>query len=167
MRDRGKSLIKALRQNIFIHPLSACIEDLNRTGRDALFLCRLVEEFDRIYREKKRSRGLIDFNDIEHYALELLSREETSAEYREKFRYIFIDEYQDSNIVQETLIGKIKRENNLFMVGDVKQSIYNFRLAEPEIFIGKYEAFRDNGNECDIKLDLNRNFGAKAGSLPP
>jgi len=161
LRDRGKSLIKNLASKYFMHPLSVYIEDLNKSSRDALFLCGLVEEFDRIYREKKRSRGLIDFNDIEHYALELLSREETAAEYREKFEYIFIDEYQDSNIVQETLIGKIKRENNLFMVGDVKQSIYKFRLAEPEIFIGKYEAFRDNGNESDFKLDLNRNFRSK------
>jgi len=161
LRDRGKNLIKKIASKYYIHPLSVYIEDLNKTYRDALFLCRLVEEFDRIYREKKRSRGLIDFNDIEHYALELLSREETAAEYREKFEYIFIDEYQDSNIVQETLIGKIKRENNLFMVGDVKQSIYKFRLAEPEIFIEKYEAFRDGSNEFDVKLDLNRNFRSK------
>ena len=161
LRDRGKAAVKKLGSKYFIRPLSAYIEDLNKTQQDALFLCHLVEEFDRLYREKKRARGLIDFSDIEHYALELLSREEAAAEYRDKFEYIFIDEYQDSNIVQETLIGKIKRENNLFMVGDVKQSIYKFRLAEPEIFIGKYEAFRDNGNDCDIKLDLNRNFRSK------
>jgi len=116
---------------------------------------------DRIYKEKKQKKGLIDFSDIEHYALAVLSKEEAAAEYRNKFECIFIDEYQDSNIVQETLIGKIKRENNLFMVGDVKQSIYKFRLAEPEIFIGKYEAFKENKNECDIKLDLNKNFRSK------
>jgi len=142
--------------------MESYLDDLNRTHRDALYLCRLVEEFDRIYKEKKQGKGLIDFSDIEHYALAALSREEAAAEYRNKFEYIFIDEYQDSNIVQETLIGKIKRENNLFMVGDVKQSIYKFRLAEPEIFIAKYEAFRENENEFDVKLDLNKNFRSKS-----
>jgi ATP-dependent helicase/nuclease subunit A len=161
LRDRGKAAVRKLGTKYFIRPLAFYIDDLNKTQKDALFLCHLVEEFDRLYKEKKRAGGLIDFSDIEHYALALLSREEAAAEYREKFEYIFIDEYQDSNIVQETLIGKIKRENNLFMVGDVKQSIYKFRLAEPEIFIRKYEAFRDKGNECDIKLDLNMNFRSK------
>ncbi|HWQ79285.1 MAG TPA: helicase-exonuclease AddAB subunit AddA [Anaerovoracaceae bacterium] len=165
LRDRGKAAVKKLGTKYFIHPISSYIEDLNKTHRDALYLCHLVEEFDRMYREKKRNRGLIDFSDIEHYALDLLSREEAAAEYRDKFEYIFIDEYQDSNIVQETLIGKIKRENNLFMVGDVKQSIYKFRLAEPEIFIGKYEAFRENKNEFDVKLDLNKNFRSKGGII--
>lgn len=161
LRDQGKVLVKKLTAQYFARSVASYVEDLNRTHKDALYLCCLVEEFDRIYREKKQNRGLIDFNDIEHYALNVLSREEAAAEYRNKFEYIFIDEYQDSNIVQETLIGKIKRENNLFMVGDVKQSIYKFRLAEPEIFIGKYEAFRKNQSEHDIKLDLNRNFRSK------
>lgn len=161
LRDQGKALIRKLTTQYFARPASSYVEDLNRTQKDALYLCFLVEEFDRIYREKKRNKGLIDFNDIEHYALDVLSSEEAAAEYRNKFEYIFIDEYQDSNIVQETLIGKIKREKNLFMVGDVKQSIYKFRLAEPEIFIGKYEAFREKQSEYDIKLDLNRNFRSK------
>lgn len=161
LRDTGKSLVRKLSGQYFSRPVAAYVEDLNRTYGDALYLCDLVEEFDRIYKEKKQNKGLIDFSDIEHYALAVLSHEEAAAEYRDKFEYIFIDEYQDSNIVQETLIGKIKRENNLFMVGDVKQSIYKFRLAEPEIFIGKYEAFKENKNEFDIKLDLNNNFRSK------
>lgn len=161
LRDQGKSLVRKLSSQYFSRPVAAYVEDLNRTYGDALYLCYLVEEFDRIYKEKKQNKGLIDFSDIEHYALAVLSREEAAAEYRNKFEYIFIDEYQDSNIVQETLIGKIKRENNLFMVGDVKQSIYKFRLAEPEIFIGKYEAFKENKNEFDTKLDLNKNFRSK------
>ena len=63
--------------------------------------------------------------------------------------------------MQETLIAKIKREDNLFMVGDVKQSIYKFRLAEPELFIRKYEDYKSNRRDCDIKLDLNKNFRSK------
>ncbi len=161
LRDQGKDRIKKLRTRYFTRPLSSYTEDLVNTCGDARYLCFLVEEFDRFYKEKKRGKGLIDFNDIEHYALAVLSREEAAAEYRNKFEYIFIDEYQDSNIVQETLIGKIKRKNNLFMVGDVKQSIYKFRLAEPEIFISKYEAYKQNQSEYDIKLDLNKNFRSK------
>ena len=161
LRDQGKVLIKKTAAQYMARPITAYVEDLNRTHQDAIYLCYLVEEFDRIYKEKKQKKGLIDFSDIEHYALAVLSKEEAAAEYRNKFECIFIDEYQDSNIVQETLIGKIKRENNLFMVGDVKQSIYKFRLAEPEIFIGKYEAFKENKNEYDIKLDLNKNFRSK------
>jgi ATP-dependent helicase/nuclease subunit A len=161
LRDQGKAIIRKLAGQYFARPISSYIEDMNRTYRDALYLCELVEEFDRLYKERKQSKGLIDFSDIEHYALAVLSREEAAMEYRNKFDYIFIDEYQDSNIVQETLIGKIKRENNLFMVGDVKQSIYKFRLAEPEIFIAKYESFKQNKMKGDIKLDLNKNFRSK------
>ncbi len=161
LRDQGKTRIRKLAGQYCARTVTSYVEDLNRTCRDALYLCYLAEEFDRIYKDKKKNKGLIDFNDIEHYALAVLSREDAAAEYRNKFEYIFIDEYQDSNIVQETLIGKIKRDNNLFMVGDVKQSIYKFRLAEPEIFIEKYEAFRENKNELDTKLDLNRNFRSK------
>lgn len=164
LRDQGKSMIKKLASQYMARPLNTYVEDINNTYQDAIYLSFLVEEFDRLYKERKRNKGLIDFNDIEHYALAVLSKEEAAREYQNKFDYIFIDEYQDSNIVQETLINKIKRENNLFMVGDVKQSIYKFRLAEPEIFIGKYEAFKENNNEHDIKLDLNKNFRSK-GSI--
>ena len=164
-RDQGKAIVKKLISQYFSRPLESFTEDLAKTCDDARYLCGLVEEFDSLYKERKRKKGLIDFNDIEHYALAVLSREEAAAEYRQKFDYIFIDEYQDSNIVQETLIGKIKRDNNLFMVGDVKQSIYKFRLAEPEIFIGKYEAYKAAKNETDVKLDLNKNFRSKTNII--
>lgn len=159
-RDKGKDQIKKIRSYLN-SSIEEQVSDINKTYPEALYLCRLVEGFDGIYKDKKKKKGLIDFNDIEHYALEILSHEEAAAEYREKFQYIFIDEYQDSNIVQETLINRIKKDNNLFMVGDVKQSIYKFRLAEPEIFIQKYEDFKTNGKETDTKLDLNKNFRSK------
>lgn len=164
LRDQGKSIIRKLTAQYMARPLEAYVEDCNKTGQDALYLCFLVEEFDRLYQEKKKNKNLIDFNDIEHYALAVLSNKEAAAEYTDKFDYIFIDEYQDSNLVQETLISRIKRENNLFMVGDVKQSIYKFRLAEPEIFIKKYELFKENKSAWDKKLDLNKNFRSK-GSI--
>ena len=165
LRDKGKSLVKTLISRYFSRPLKSYVEDLNKTSKDALYLYGLVVKFDKLYKEKKRAKGLIDFNDIEHYALDILSREDAAAEYRNKFEFIFIDEYQDSNIVQETLINKIKKDNNLFMVGDVKQSIYKFRLAEPEIFIGKYEAFKACEDGKNIKLDLNRNFRSKGNII--
>ena len=111
----------------------------------------------------------MDFSDIEHFAFEILKDEEAASYYREKFAYIFIDEYQDSNLLQEALIARIKRENNLFMVGDVKQSIYKFRLAEPEIFQARYRDFADEQNRAEAegvqavseKIDLNKNFRSK------
>jgi recombination helicase AddA, Firmicutes type len=160
-RDKGKAIIKKVCTQYLNISLEEYLADINQTYPEALTLCFLVESFDSLYKEKKKRKRLIDFNDIEHYALMILSHEEAAAEYRNKFQYIFIDEYQDSNIVQETLISRIKRDNNLFMVGDVKQSIYKFRLAEPEIFIGKYEDFKMNNRESDHKLDLNKNFRSK------
>ncbi len=89
--------------------------------------------------------------------------EETQAQdhYRKKFEYIFIDEYQDTNILQEEIIAKVARNNNLFMVGDMKQSIYKFRLAEPEIFKRKYLSYGSAENEQSTKIDLNQNFRSK------
>ena len=88
-----------------------------------------------------------------------------AEEYRERFKYIFIDEYQDSNIVQETLIQSIKREDNLFMVGDVKQSIYRFRLADPTLFIEKYETFGHEKEDIDRRIDLFKNFRSRGEIL--
>lgn len=129
---------------------------------EAQTLLNLTKEFDRRYGEKKKKAGLLDFSDIEHCALNILERPEAAEAYRQRFRYIFIDEYQDSNFLQEYLISLIKRENNLFMVGDVKQSIYKFRLAEPQIFIDKYEQFRNaEADSPNRKIDLNQNFRSK------
>ena len=122
----------------------------------------LVLDFDRRYTEEKKKERVLDFSDIEHNALKILEQEEVAQTYREKFEYIFIDEYQDSNLIQEALIARIRRETNLFMVGDVKQSIYKFRLAEPEIFIRRYEAYRNaSASSADCKIDLNQNFRSK------
>ena len=97
----------------------------------------------------------------EHYCYEVLKSDEASDFYREKFSHIFIDEYQDTSLLQEAIIGKISGENNLFMVGDIKQSIYKFRLAEPEIFQHKYENYAKSEEAMSMKIDLNRNFRSK------
>ncbi len=159
-RDKGKEIFNGLCEQYANRPLEEMIDEIQKTYPYAQILYALTEGFAEIYSEKKREKNWIDFNDIEHYALEILEKEEAASEYRDKFQYIFIDEYQDSNIVQETLIQRIKKENNVFMVGDVKQSIYKFRLAEPELFIEKYELFREQ-KEKNEKIDLNKNFRSK------
>jgi ATP-dependent helicase/nuclease subunit A len=139
LRDKGKDLIRRqIVEKYFARTPEEQFYILQQTRQAAGYLFTMVASFDRLYRDRKSQRGLLDFSDIEHYALEILKNPQAASEYREKFRYIFIDEYQDSNIVQETLIHRIKGTDNVFMVGDVKQSIYKFRLAEPELFIDKY-----------------------------
>ncbi|QHI71399.1 UvrD-helicase domain-containing protein [Aminipila terrae] len=164
-RERCKDALKEIKQNYFSRPLHEYIEDMNKVHPYAKTLALLVKRFSEHYRQKKEEKKLIDFNDIEHYALKILKNEQAACEYRNKFKYIFIDEYQDSNVIQDTLIAAIKGENNLFMVGDVKQSIYKFRLAEPEIFVEKYERFKKQENQQDEKIDLNVNFRSKGNVI--
>ncbi|MBE6032471.1 MAG: helicase-exonuclease AddAB subunit AddA [Clostridiales bacterium] len=162
-RERAKDLVVKFRKQFFVRDLEALAADLRAVAPRLKCLWGLVREFDTLYKEKKSAKNLLDFSDIEHYALEILAHEEAASEYREKFAYIFIDEYQDSNLVQETLIRRICRPDNVFMVGDVKQSIYKFRLAEPEIFINKYEEYRTGENPLNEKIDLSQNFRSKGG----
>lgn len=128
-------------------------------------LRNLVIRYDQIFMEKKLSVNQLDFGDAEHVALEILRNPEPCSEYRERFKCIFIDEYQDTNGVQEELIERIRRKDNVFMVGDVKQSIYQFRLADPQIFIDKYRRYRGGEDETGIKIDLNKNFRSKPAIL--
>ena len=135
----------------------------------------LIEKTDGNYREKKKEKSIADFNDLEHYALNILRAKNDEGEYvpseaaeyyKRKFNYIFIDEYQDSNGLQEAIIEQIKRENNLFMVGDVKQSIYRFRLADPSIFNGKFVSYAADSEELsdnvtDRAINLNMNFRSR------
>lgn len=111
------------------------------------------------YLQMKLDKNVMDFNDMEHYALEILKNEQVAKECRDRFKYIFVDEYQDSNYIQEAIIARIKRIDNLFVVGDLKQSIYSFRLAEPDIFKSRYKEYQNDKNS--IKIDLNQNFRCK------
>lgn len=160
-RDFSKKRISDLKERYFSQELDTYLADLRSVYPAACFLRELIVEFDRRFRSAKQEKKMIDFNDIEHYALDILEHEEAADEYREKFTCIFVDEYQDSNMLQDTLINRIKRENNLFLVGDIKQSIYKFRLAEPEIFQARYEEYASGEEENSVKLDLNRNFRSK------
>ena len=165
LRDEAKDIIKNIKENIFAAGPEEHVRDLNRLYPLMDYLYKLVIRFANTYREKKTDRGIVDFNDLEHYALRILADEPVAQEYKERFEYIFIDEYQDSNIVQETLIQSIKRKDNLFMVGDVKQSIYRFRLADPTLFIKKYETFKSTEEDIDRRIDLSKNFRSRGEIL--
>ncbi|MGN0715981.1 MAG: UvrD-helicase domain-containing protein, partial [Anaerovoracaceae bacterium] len=167
-RDVAKDHVKSIRTGYFSQSAEAMAEEMALTYSDAVMTEKLVTRYGQFYTEEKKKRGLVDFSDIEHYAWEILKDEEVSEFYREKFLHIFVDEYQDSNVMQEALLSRICRENNLFLVGDVKQSIYKFRLAEPEIFQRRYRQYAEDGaagpdgaGQNSMKIDLNRNFRSK------
>ena len=136
----------------------------------------IILEFSKKYSEAKREKNIIDFNDIEHFALQILVKKEdnkyepthVAKRYIEKFEEIAIDEYQDSNLVQEYILNTISKGNNMFMVGDVKQSIYKFRQARPELFISKYETYRNKEEKQendDLKIQLFKNFRSRKNIL--
>ena len=119
----------------------------------AVSLMRVVKEFDKNYSQEKRDENGLDFSDLEHFALKVLSDEQALEEIKAKFKYVFVDEYQDTNGVQEEIITKITKDN-LFMVGDLKQSIYGFRGCRAEFFEEKYKALSCN----EQTATLNCNF---------
>ena len=165
-----KSCAKDLKTAYFYDVFQSIAEDVYAGYPSACFFARALLRYGEIYAEKKREKGLLDFNDIEHNAYEILKDAEAAAFYREKFLHIFVDEYQDSNVIQEALIERLQSGRNLFTVGDIKQSIYMFRLAEPEIFRARYHRYdaltAERGEESpSLCIDLNRNFRSKAGVL--
>lgn len=125
-------------------------------------LQQILLRFDKKFHQAKLEKNLIDFNDFEHFALQILSDPSVCEAVSSKYQYIFIDEYQDCNLLQETIIDKIARKNengqniNVFMVGDVKQCIYQFRMAEPSLFQEKYRTY-GHVEGTELKL-LNTNF---------
>lgn len=143
--------------------LEECLIDPHKEAERMAFVAERLETlqdflqaFSERMAQKKTAARVVDYNDLEHLTLRLFENEAVAAEYREKFRYIFVDEYQDSNTVQESILKKICRADNLFFVGDVKQSIYRFRLAEPGLFLEKYARY--GKNEGGSRIDLNANF---------
>ncbi|MBQ8291358.1 MAG: UvrD-helicase domain-containing protein [Clostridia bacterium] len=125
-----------------------------RSGKTAAAMADMLLKFDERYSQLKAERGVLDYNDLEHKALELLQNEDVVNELREKYRYVFVDEYQDVNPVQEAIVNRISGEN-LFLVGDVKQSIYGFRGSKSVYFTQKRKQFDEEGG---ANLLLTRNF---------
>ena len=125
-----------------------------RSGKTAAALAKYLLRFDEKYADLKRERGVLDYNDLEHKALSLLSSQEIVAEMREKYKYVFVDEYQDVNPVQESIVSLLSGEN-LFLVGDVKQAIYGFRGSKSRFFAEKQKEFEKGAGK---NLFLTRNF---------
>lgn len=180
LRDNAKKSIEKLRDSVF----NKSYEDLNEEIRFLYPVVKSISDvvlmFDNIYSTKKREKGIIDFNDIEHFALRILTEtneegeflfdekgknipSDIALEYRDKFYEIFIDEYQDSNHVQEVILSTIAKQDNpnRFMVGDVKQSIYRFRQAKPEIFLQKYASYDEDLSSKYKKIMLYKNFRSR------
>jgi ATP-dependent helicase/nuclease subunit A len=146
-------------------------------GLQTAVLIELVRKFDRLYGEAKRAINCLDFADLEHYALKLLADEsssednlspsETALALRGKYKYIFVDEYQDINAVQQAILKMLSSEGNVFVVGDVKQSIYAWRGAEPGIFMGRLKEASGGpgGVPKELRVDLNANFRSAKGIL--
>ena len=169
LRSDVKDELQKLYKKFFTLPLSAQLEDLAYTGRSVQVLSRLTQDFAHAYRKKKEELGLLDFSDIEHMALRILVDEKTkeptavAREFQALFEEVMIDEYQDSNYVQEAILKAVSGgggRNNRFMVGDVKQSIYRFRLARPELFMKKYDTYSTE-DAPSRKICLDKNFRSR------
>ena len=170
LREQAKDVVKKLCKQYFFCSPEMMIEQLERTEPMLEEVVRLTKQFADEFAAAKRRKNLMDFHDVEHFALQILVDEETekakktAEEFRDTFEEIMIDEYQDSNEVQETLLRSISREergeNNIFMVGDVKQSIYRFRLARPELFMKKYDSYSLEESTTQ-RIDLHKNFRSR------
>lgn len=163
-RDKYKKTIDGMKKYMPKSDYSNILKDLEFMHPLMEVLYSLVEELHHEFTKKKREIKSLDFSDAEHLALEILEVDEASEYYRNRFEYIYVDEYQDSNGIQEELISKVKRDNNLFMVGDVKQSIYRFRQADPTLFIEKYHSYGKSSNNNNLVL-LNKNFRSRGEIL--
>lgn len=120
-------------------------------------LVQVVKEVSEEYAKIKKKQNKFDFSDLEYYAVKLLSDDDTAREISSKYEYICVDEYQDINAVQEYIISRLSNGKNLFMVGDVKQSIYQFRMTDPEIFLGKYRRYQSD-EDAGSPHSLNKNY---------
>ena len=179
MRNKFKERIKAFRAD-FCVPVELQLDELRRCAPMAKVYINLVKEFTVRFQETKKDKNILDFPDIEHYALDVLVKRvdgacvitEIADELAEQYNYIYIDEYQDSNLVQEYILNAVSRERygnpNVFMVGDVKQSIYKFRMADPELFMEKhrtYNYYTDVSEDKYKKIELHENYRSRENVL--
>ena len=172
LREQAKKLVKDLQETYFYASCEEWIQDMKLAGPSMRTLVSLVKRFSDLFSEKKRSRNMIDFSDMEQFALAILTVEQdgklipspAAGEYQDRFEEVMIDEYQDSNLVQETILTSVSRMSrggyNVFMVGDVKQSIYSFRLSRPELFMEKYDTYSLADSEKQ-RIDLHKNFRSR------
>ena len=176
IREQIKKSLAAISEQYFYQEAEQMLADLAGSHKAMAVLIDLTCRFAEKFTEKKREKNLCDFNDLEHLALRILVKEEqgmavpteVAKQFAEQFEEIMIDEYQDSNLVQEYILTSVSRQqqgnDNIFMVGDVKQSIYRFRLARPELFMEKYASYT-NDDSRHQKIELHKNFRSQAQVL--
>ncbi len=157
LKDLIKSQLENFQKNYICADADYLKQGLLETKQVVISLYNLVKEFNEIYDGLKKEINGLDFNDLEKKALIILQNKEILETLRKKYRYVFVDEYQDINSVQEEIISLVSGKNNRFMVGDIKQSIYRFRLCDPDIFMGKYEKYGSGDKDSEL-FKLNCNF---------
>ncbi len=158
IRDNIKKQIEGFKNRYLLPDFETRLEEMNATYGYTVYYIRLLGEFEKRYEAKKRERKVMDFADQEHCAVQILKNDDAAEVMRKRFRYIFVDEYQDTNNIQERLISRVSRPDNVFRVGDVKQSIYRFRQAEPAIFERLYAKYSDPDERDGMVIDLGMNF---------
>ncbi|NUH83134.1 helicase-exonuclease AddAB subunit AddA [Bacillus firmus] len=174
LRDQAKKIITGLQEELFFRRQESFMRDMAEMKPHIEELVSLVKAFSIRFEQIKTEKGLVDFADLEHYCLEILSSPDEEGRLlpsdaalvcRNQFKEVLVDEYQDTNMVQEAILQLVTADSeengNLFMVGDVKQSIYRFRLAEPNLFLGKYTRFDRDGERAGLRIDLARNFRSR------
>lgn len=172
--DLAKDEVMRLKVTYYGSSLQELISDIKGTYEVIKVLGALTLTFSDYYQKLKEEKNLIDFSDIEHFALNILVDQESDSghrptevaeSFRDQFEEILMDEYQDSNLVQETILSAVSKDllgtPNMFMVGDVKQSIYKFRLAKPELFMNKYASYSDHESLYQ-RINLHKNFRSRS-----
>jgi ATP-dependent helicase/nuclease subunit A len=179
LREAAKKKLEGIRDELFSFRPQTWLRHMKEMKPVVEVIVHLVKEFAERFRQAKLEKGLVDFSDLEHYCLQILRHPDSTLEklipsdaaldYRAQFVEVLVDEYQDVNMVQESILQLVTKEHeqtgNLFMVGDVKQSIYRFRLAEPFLFLSKYKRFTPDGRKTGLKIDLSRNFRSRTEVL--
>ncbi len=175
LRDKAKKKLSDLEEELFSRNPESFLKDMQKMKPVIETLAGLVQSFSERFEKIKQEKGLVDYSDLEHYCLAILSNgtnsqgqllpSDAAHVFQNHFKEVFVDEYQDTNMVQETILKLVTNKDegtgSLFMVGDVKQSIYRFRLAEPNLFLGKYNRFTADGNSTGLRIDLARNFRSR------
>jgi ATP-dependent helicase/nuclease subunit A len=171
-RNEAKKILKGLKDEYFSRSPQELVDDIRAIAPSMKTFIRVVQGFDMAYQAAKREKSLVDFADMEHLCLKVLRewdgskgewvKSDVAKELQDRYREVLVDEYQDINPVQNEILRFVSSPRNSFMVGDVKQSIYRFRLAEPRLFMEKHKTFPKMDTDSDNRrIDLSRNFRSR------